>query len=610
MFILAGGGWCHSGHAQVINEVLPSQGDRVEIYAAANGPVDLNGLRLCSGAFCHVIDSTWFLAPGEHAVIAFVGDNAIGAAQASSRLPREGGSLLLLAADGATILDVFNWPSLERGWSYGRVPDGGCKAMPSPSPSIGSPDRSTPDGPRHARGDDPGSAYIDLAGEREMHLSIDPLDLWDPARGIDVEGLHDNYSKSGPQWQRPAVLSTHRHPGAKVTLRIAGSGSRSLPKRSFHAHFNAGGAIVHGDTCNAVTLRADASPHAFLRNVLLTEVAERADCAVDVQPYVAVRLAINGRSHGAYRVLPKKNRRWVRQFAQGPDIDMLAGPHFDVVHGDRVHFDHAWSKLMANAPFDSLEQWIDMRSLIDLACLDLYAGRADHDLNVRCWKPRTPEGRWRWILYDMDLWAPVRENSVERMLSGDALEAPFIPAIFANAQVRDVLLARMVALVNTVLSPDRAPALLDSLFDRHQALLWEDHERWQGVLQRPDPAHCRIELETFLRDRPAVLLDHLAATIGTGCFAPIVRCEPSQAGWVELEGLYLTDGCALVRGLGGTPMHMTAYARPGYEFVGWSDEHGDTIPAIPMDPALHREVIASFRPVAWSGRNGLKQTVE
>jgi hypothetical protein len=452
--------------------------------------------------------------------------------------------------------------------------------------------------------------YIDLSRASEVRITIDPRDLHDPFVGIDVDGLDANFSHTGPQWQREACLEIDGGPGSTVRLRIAGSGSRSLPKRSFHARFTTDAAIVRGDTCGALTLRADASPNAYLRNSLMTAVVDRAHCELDMQPHVPVRLLINGRYHGAYRVMAKKNRSWLEHLAGGGDIDVLEGPDQRAIHGNRSHFTQARALLASGAPVDSLMRWIDLRSLIDLACLDLYTGRADHDLNVRCWRPRRPEGRWRWVLFDLDIWAPVTENSLVRMLGDAPDETPFLSDILRHDHLRDSLLTRMVVLVNTVLSPDHATALLDSLYGCDQSLLGEDHERWRNELQRPDPERCRRELDDFLRRRPAMVLDHMAAAIGSTRTSTIVRCEPPGAGRLTLHDLFLTDDSVRLEGIRGTVVRLEAFALPGYEFVGWENDE----PQGPSDPLLDhtgiQEVIARFRPVAWSGRHRMEQTME
>ncbi|MBK8340839.1 MAG: CotH kinase family protein [Flavobacteriales bacterium] len=74
--------------------------------------------------------------------------------------------------------------------------------------------------------------------------------------------------------------------------------------------------------------------------------------------------------------------------------------------------------LERGAPLDSIAMMIDVESLIELACFDLWTGRADADLNMRCYRPAQPGGRWRWVLYDMDLWAPPEDPSVERLCDG------------------------------------------------------------------------------------------------------------------------------------------------------------------------------------------------
>src|SRR5690606_12774530 len=155
---------------------------------------------------------------------------------------------------------------------------------------------------------------------------------------------------------------------------------------------------------------------------------------------------LNGRYWGLYRWMPAKDAEWLRHISGAEAVDVLEGPATVALSGKDTHFREARRALLGSATADSIDALIDLGSLIDLACIDLWTGRADHDLNVRCYRPRERGGRWRWVLFDMDLWAPAAENSVERMCSAPVPETPYVPQLLGHPELRPKLLARITAL--------------------------------------------------------------------------------------------------------------------------------------------------------------------
>jgi hypothetical protein len=441
-----------------------------------------------------------------------------------------------------------------------------------------------------------------------IRLRSDSAGLWGAERGIDTDGAHENYSHWGSEWTRATTIRSGGSE-AEATLRVAGSGSRSLAKRSFHVGLARGHFILARDTIDAITLRADASPNAFLRNTYNDSVACQTGANVDVQPERAVRLELNGRYWGLYRAMAKNNKTWIRSLGHGAPVDIMEGPGTTAISGDPDRYTHALEVLREGAAIDTLARLFDLGSLIDLACLDLYTGRADHDLNVRCWRPRALGGRWRWILYDMDLWAPPAENSVERMLAGPADESPFVPALFRHPVLRKLLLQRMTALLSTILSPERSLVIADDIYRANAALLLEDHQRWQEQMPVLSPEEGIGELRTFVEDRPQHLLAFLARAADRDTATREVAVEPAQSGSLLLEGLPLTDNSATVIGLDGIPLRLEAQPSVGFEFVGWKGISGSG-PVVMIDPGRTGRVRAVFRPVAWSRGHGLQQAGE
>ncbi|MGV3636210.1 MAG: CotH kinase family protein, partial [Flavobacteriales bacterium] len=437
-------------------------------------------------------------------------------------------------------------------------------------------------------------------------IAMDQAGLSEDSIGINVEGAWANFSRKGRSWERLAMVKFNgsSDPPIPIGISIHGSGSRGAAKRSFKLHARdrydspvKGLQLNDREYFQEGILRADAGAHTFLRNRFLEEVATRNGLHVDVQPSRAMPLYLNGRYWGLYRWMPPKDAQWLKHISGSEAVDVLEGPAAMVRTGSDDHFKRAVARMMGLAPLDTLERYIDVDNLIDLACMDLWTGRADHDLNVRLYRPRRSEGLWRWVMFDMDLWAPPEENSVERMASGTAAETPYIPQFLRHPELQQRLLTRMCALMATALQPEQAVHMADSLYAAHSQALSEDHARWKDELDRPDPMASNQELVTFIRKRPGFLLEHLAHATGRRIRTVNVEAPPADQGVLRLDGLTLSPGTHRISGFQDVVLTLSFTPAVGYELSGWkgTDSTGQTIH---VDPTRDKNIRPMVRATA------------
>lgn len=439
-----------------------------------------------------------------------------------------------------------------------------------------------------------------------MALIMDPAHLWSDSSGINTPGHFANHTRKGMDWERPALLAWgpdslgHAMP---VGIRISGSGSRGAHKRSFKVHARsrydspAEGLPIPGwEYFDEGILRADAGAHAFLRGRLIETLVQGHQLHVYMQFSTPIELHLNGRYWGLYRWMPPKDAAWVKHISGAEAVDLLAGPAAVVRSGSGKQFHRAIRSLTSGASADSIGLSIDLDNLIDLACIDLWTGRADHDLNVRCYRPRQTGGKWRWILYDLDLWSPAAENSVERMCSATSLETPYLPQLMAHSELSARLLARMTALQATVFQPGHAQAVLDSLFVRHEDAMVANHKRWELELDTTTPAHSRKELAAFIAQRPEHLMAHLARQSGMRLRRITMEVPAPDQGIVLLEGLRMNPGRNDFQSFEGLALRVEVRAAEGWEFAGWKGQGADGA-TTHLDAGRSKHVKPLFRPL-------------
>jgi hypothetical protein len=642
------GGALAMAQGPLINEVVPGGGtvpDWIEVYNPGPNTIDLRGYALVTTGRTHRIDAAMPIGPGGHHVLWCDRHPEEGPDHLDLKLQREGGSVLLIDPDRRTMRDVYSWQALPSGVSIGRLRDGSREwgyfneptpgasnalahgarrllAAPVPEiddnvltsvPEEGSVLRYTLDGRipqessaalderlvlnapcivtlRAFAGDALPSPCVAVTVPREgttgfIAVRVDPDSLNDAKRGILADDGAANYARTGREWQRDAQAEWHGADSVRredVRLAVSGSGTRGLPKKNFK---------LYGE--RETMLRADATPHAFLRNLFIEAIA-KPHARVDIQPSTPRPFYVNGVYQGLYRAMPAKNSAWLQDISGAESVELIDGPGAHALKGDDTRHTLLLGMLERSAPLDSLTALMDVTSLLDLACFDLYTGRADHDLNTRCWRPREKGGRWRWILFDMDLWAPPAERTVDRMCSATAPEAPYLPWLLKHDELRPRLLARLSAWLATSLADDRATVIADSLFTAHAGSMREDYGRWKDVLAMPSPDEGIAALREHIATRPVHLLEQVKERTGQALRKMSVRVVPAHAGEVTIEQLPLTDDERAFTAFSGAPLRFTAQAARGYAFVGWqgTDEKGATIT---VDPGNVKNLRAVFR---------------
>ena len=656
---------CHAQGTLVINEVQPSNQttlitsegrspDWIELYNPSRRTIDLQGWKFVLGENEHAIAGELLVPPRGFRLLYFSGHPSAGNDHIPFKLPRKGGSLLMIAADGARIIDLFIWPELFADESMGRIPDGGTgwRFFSDPTPGAsnnkaGGTDRRTPpviadplpgtfdlppeielrsDAPiiRYTTdGSEPsienGETYTkplefdrttalraksfsssNVASQEFAGTFLSKQDENAIAMIIDPQRMWSTFDRNGRSNDPRAEQLVHLQlPGDRksmpVGIRLSGSGTRSLPKRSFHIHARARYnspddpfRFADSTGTDEAILRADAGPHAFLRNTLMETIVLQNGLSLAVQPSRPVPLVINGDYNGLYRWMPPKDAQWLRQVIGADEVDVLDGPGFEPIAGNDVHFRKGFHHLIGGSPLDSIAAYFDLESLIDLACIDLFTGRADHDLNVRVYRDRNG-GKWRWILYDMDLWAPVNDNSLERMITAPATETPFLPQLLGNAELRKELMARIAALIAGPLDPQYAIAIADSIHDRNSEALKRDHERWKDELKNPSPEESLEEMKEFLRSRGSVVLEQLARYTDHQLVEVTIDVPERAIASMELNGIGLRPGKRKIRMFRGIPMEISIGPIEGTIFQGWSG-HSAKDRTITIEPAKTRKL--------------------
>lgn len=310
-----------------------------------------------------------------------------------------------------------------------------------------------------------------------------------------------------------------------------------------------------------------------------------------------VHVFLNGEYYGILnlREFADENHVTAHFGVSRDNIDMVFGER-EVVAGDMVDYNKlVWfarvNDLQDPAKYAVAINWIDIDNYIDYEITQIYCDNRDWPgNNVLCWRSRTGDGRWRWIVDDLDACFDERDDGPSRNTLSVALWGePFGPAaqsalvfrsLMKNADFRSRFVSRFTEFLNTRFLPENVIARIDDVesgltydVDRHIGR-WKDSGdyNWPTIQSVSQWRENVEQMRTFARARPAYVRSHLDSLLELGGTVSLtLDVVPKGAGTVRIDRLQLAEGQFPWSGFyfRKQPVTLQAMAQPGYRFVRW-----------------------------------------
>jgi hypothetical protein len=389
------------------------------------------------------------------------------------------------------------------------------------------------------------------------------------------------------------------------------------------------------------------SSFTLMRDAMMQRLLEELD--LDTQGYRPAVVYINGDYWGIYNIREKMNEHYVADnhgYNRG-EIDLIEG-YGSVRAGDATAYrsmrDFIGSRDLRDPEnYAQVERrYLELENFIDYHLAVIYFQNFDIG-NIKCWRPRVPNGKFRWLVYDQDygfnLWKPevylpamARDyGDYENMFAFHTAAAGtgngwpneggrtlLLRRMLANEDFKERFIRRCADLLNESFQEDRVAATIDEMAAVIRPEIGRHLERWSwNQLQARGfgPPH-QSEFEPFTREtwekniqvlvdfarhRPAKLrqdcIDHFG--LRDGLAEVTVNVSPAGAGRVQLESLVLAQFPWSGIYFRDYPLALTAIPQPGYRFAGWTSG-GTTVDQARWDAALSGATAiftARFEPV-------------
>ncbi len=477
-----------------------------------------------------------------------------------------------------------------------------------------------------------------------ISLSTDPANLFDYETGIYVPGkvrndwlaahpetagslgLPANYNQEGKLWEKPAYLELFE-PGGKpsisqgIGVRTHGGYSLDHPNKSlslladadydardmFEYDFFSEGAENYLPL-NGVILRTSATdaPYSLFRDSFIQSLADPE--RLDLQASRLCIAFINGEYYGIYSIRPLYSADYLAH-KYGFDADdavIIKNPSGGI--GDEVQEGFAgdefpYSNLFTfikNVDMRKPENYayvknqIDIENYIEYNILEIYCGNDDWLANnVRIWRKRTQayepqapygqDGRWRWLVYDLDagyglFYESYQENSLANATATGSEDwyntdefTVMLRTLLTNEEFKTSFITRFADLLNTSFSTETAQKKLDALLEIYLPYVPQHIQRWNLHHGSMDRYLSEIDrMRAYAQYRPGAIRRHIREYFG---LSGINRLEVSVSGEgsVRLNTLLLEKESLPFTGFyfPGIPVTLEAIPAQGYRFAGW-----------------------------------------
>ncbi|MCK4749350.1 MAG: lamin tail domain-containing protein, partial [Bacteroidales bacterium] len=323
----------------------------------------------------------------------------------------------------------------------------------------------------------------------------------------------------------------------------------------------------------------------FMQSLLIGKVD------VDYQAFQPAIVYLNGEYYGMLNMREKINEHYAAgNYNLDPDqIDMIQTNKRYVVSGSADHYidlvDFANSNNLYNQDnYSEVASRMDIDEFMNYWLVENYFENFDWpEANIKFWRPQVEGGKWRWVLFDLDLgWgAYTGDGNIMNSTIGKELEwTELIRALLENDGFKHEFIQRMAAFINTIFNPENVTPVFDSIKRIIDPEMGRHIDRW-GIPRLKDfDRHINTVMPQFTAERPDEMRDHMSDFFGlSGLYNLTAVVNDSTRGSIQacrvplpqdFSGLFFKN----------IPLRLEAIPRSGYTFSHWegaSTSEGGTI---------------------------------
>ncbi len=433
-----------------------------------------------------------------------------------------------------------------------------------------------------------------------LSIVTDPKNLWDDKMGIYTKGTNGvagngvNYPANWNRpWARPANIEyfedsklvfsqecdlaigggwsrAWKMKSLKLTMQNKYTGKKHFPHRFFKSKpDNQYKGIYLRNSGNDFfnTMMADAMQQSIVAGVL----------DVDYQAYQPVVHYINGEYYGIINIRERSNHHYIYSnygYSKN-EIDLIEqNPKGTKVLNGSMDAYNDLLKLSANAAdpsvYKRVTEKVDIDEFIVYMVAEIYGGNNDWLVNNTKMFRHKNNGKWRWILYDMD---DCFKSTSYNCFTNKIAHYTNLPTVrlfrnlIKNAEFKQRFTDYFTICLGSVYRPQRVHHIIDSIAGGIRAEIPLHQNRWSVTRDFEN----RVKgFKSFASRRPEPLLGHLRSFFKLEEPVRLSITSNTPGATLEMNDIKIPLGAMEGHTFKGNTVRLKAIAPPGYSFVRWT----------------------------------------
>ncbi|MDP3150670.1 MAG: CotH kinase family protein [Ignavibacteria bacterium] len=474
-------------------------------------------------------------------------------------------------------------------------------------------------------------------------IITDPVNFFSDSIGIYVAGINgikalcsDGPKNWNQDWERPIELEffeKDRSLAFKTSagVKIYGGCSRIYPMKSLAFYFRPEygmGTLNYRMFPNLlinefenIVLRSGAQD--WWRTMCREEIAQsliEQGMKVDHQAYRPSILFINGQYWGIHNVREKLDDNYLAaHFGVDKDsVDLIqiskAG---SANYGDIIAYNEMMTfltnyNIAATANYEHIKSIVDIDEYIDYQIAEIFSANGDWPgSNMKLWRERSPKGKWRWMIYDLDFTfggnanGQYFSNTLALATATDGPDWPNPPwatlmlrRLLENTEFRNEFIQRFAVHMNTTYEPVHVISVIDSLSGVIASEIPRHKQRWEKSITMGKDWFVNVQvMRDFAINRPDTMRKFISSkfSLAGTCSIKIGR-NNTEWGKIFTHEVEVKNNDSQNVFFKNIPLKVRAFAMPGYRFVRWEGISDSTAPELIILPQNDSYLTAIFEP--------------
>ena len=379
-----------------------------------------------------------------------------------------------------------------------------------------------------------------------ISITTDEENFFDEDEGIYVHGTNanePNYDQRGIEWERKIHLEIFEEDQSlslkhDAGARIHGGFSRSFPMKSLrlYARSDYGSNRFYYEffpdqeqyqDYNRIILRNSGNDfyHTQIRDFLMQGLIKHMN--FETQAGRAFVIFINGEYWGIQNARERYDKHYLeRKYGvEEEKLDLLTGNNQEVKEGDELHYESLINYIQSNDMSQSehlneVKTKMDTDNYIDYVIAQIYNGNDDwpHN-NIDYWRYKRedflPEagqldGRWRWMLYDIDRTLGFSSSSDIDMLewmNRNVNSTLIFRKLMENDDFKNDFFIRFYIHTQSSFTSERITEAVSNIVDDYQEIIQLHNERWS--VSSSWYQNEINQLHDFASNRTDLIISHL-----------------------------------------------------------------------------------------------------